>query len=58
MKYEELKQIVNTDSQALYGILMVIANSPVQDDFYKMLEWHFRCEKYKDCLFCMLYSAW
>ena len=68
MKYEELKQKVQTDPQALHWILLVIANSPIQDDFYKMIEWHFPCEKQErkregvvidaDCHFCKLYLMW
>ncbi len=58
MDYEGLKQEVQTDNGALYDVLMVIANSPIQDDFYNMLVWHFPCEKHKDCLFCMLYEMW
>lgn len=68
MKYEELKQLVQTDPRALSDILMVIANSPIQDDFFKMLAWHFPCEKQKrkregfvidaDCPFCNLYLMW
>ena len=68
MRYEELKQKVQTDDQVLYDVLMIIANSPIQDDFYKMLAWHFPCKKQErkregvvidaDCALCTLYLMW